>query len=197
MQKGFDIFLIGVGGQGIGLLSEVLMRASDYAGMSVRAVDTHGLAQRGGIVSSHIRIGDRAYSPLIMERSADMVIALERNEALRGVNEYLRNGGLLVYYDTLWQPLSVRLGKDSYVTGEKISSECQRRNIRDVRVFKDNLPDARMQNVALLGTVAGNNMVPGINLKDYENAISDLLDGNTLMKNLELFHSLLNISVKT
>ncbi|MCU0237509.1 MAG: 2-oxoacid:acceptor oxidoreductase family protein, partial [Acidobacteria bacterium] len=48
----FDIFVIGVGGQGIGLLSETLVRAADHAGMPVKGVDTHGLAQRGGIVAS-------------------------------------------------------------------------------------------------------------------------------------------------
>ena len=53
-----NIYLIGVGGQGIGLLSEVLIRAADHAGFGVTGVDTHGLAQRGGIVVSQIKIGD-------------------------------------------------------------------------------------------------------------------------------------------
>jgi len=57
--------MIGVGGQGIGLLSEVLLRAVDYAGLRVKAVDTHGLAQRGGVVVSNLRMGDNVFSPLI------------------------------------------------------------------------------------------------------------------------------------
>ena len=65
MENPFNIFLIGVGGQGIGLVSEVIARAADVAGIAVHGADTHGLAQRGGSVSSFIRLGDKAYSPMI------------------------------------------------------------------------------------------------------------------------------------
>ncbi|MBW2177096.1 MAG: 2-oxoacid:acceptor oxidoreductase family protein, partial [Deltaproteobacteria bacterium] len=47
------------------MLSEILIRAADYAGHRVKAVDTHGLAQRGGTVVSHLRLGDRVYSPMV------------------------------------------------------------------------------------------------------------------------------------
>lgn len=99
-----NIYMIGVGGQGIGLLSETLIRAADYAGLKVRGVDTHGLAQRGGTVQSHLRIGEGIYSSLIQKGRADIVIGLERNEALRGMETYLKEGGTLIYYDTSWQP---------------------------------------------------------------------------------------------
>jgi indolepyruvate ferredoxin oxidoreductase, beta subunit len=79
----FQIYLIGVGGQGIGLLSETILRAIDHAGIPVKSVDTHGLAQRGGTVSSHIRLGEQIYSPLIREGSADFFLALEILEAYR------------------------------------------------------------------------------------------------------------------
>ena len=60
----FNVFMIGVGGQGIGLLSEVLIRAADRAGHRVKGVDTHGLAQRGGPVISHLRLGDEVDNSL-------------------------------------------------------------------------------------------------------------------------------------
>ncbi len=120
-----DIYLIGVGGQGIGLLSETLVRAADRAGLAVKGVDTHGLAQRGGMVASHVRIGAGAHSPLVMAGQADMVVALERHEALRGVNLYLRDGGTLVYYDSVWQPLNVRLKKDKALDVAVITGECR------------------------------------------------------------------------
>ena len=104
----FNIYLTGVGGQGIGLLSEILLRSADHAGLKVKAVDTHGLAQRGGIVISHLRIGEKVFSPLIFRNQADLVVALERNEALRGLNAALKDNGTLIYYDTSWQPLEVR-----------------------------------------------------------------------------------------
>jgi indolepyruvate ferredoxin oxidoreductase beta subunit len=69
-----NIYLAGVGGQGIGLLSEILLRAADHAGLNVIGVDTHGLAQRGGIVISLIKFDENVYSPLIGENQADLVV---------------------------------------------------------------------------------------------------------------------------
>ena len=68
----FNIYLCGVGGQGIGLLCEILLRAADHAGLVARAVDTHGLAQRGGTVISHIRLGEAVFSPLIGDGQAHL-----------------------------------------------------------------------------------------------------------------------------
>ncbi len=56
-MRAFNIYITGVGGQGIGLLSQALLRAVDHAGINAIAVDTHGLAQRGGVVVSRIRCG--------------------------------------------------------------------------------------------------------------------------------------------
>ena len=97
----FNIYLAGVGGQGIGLLSEIILRAGDHAGLTVKGVDTHGLAQRGGIVKSQIRIGRHVHSPLIPEGEADIVLALERHEALLAMNLALKNNGTLVYYNAV------------------------------------------------------------------------------------------------
>ena len=65
----FNIHLCGVGGQGIGLLSEIILRAADHAGHAAKAVDTHGLAQRGGIVVSQIRLGASG-APRAIQRGA-------------------------------------------------------------------------------------------------------------------------------
>ncbi|MDH3576024.1 MAG: 2-oxoacid:acceptor oxidoreductase family protein, partial [Desulfobacteraceae bacterium] len=97
-MKAFNIYLAGVGGQGIGLLSEILLRGADHAGLKVKGVDTHGLAQRGGVVVSQLRLGSRVYSPLIFQNEADLVVALEHHEALRGTNAALKDGGTLIYY---------------------------------------------------------------------------------------------------
>jgi Pyruvate/2-oxoacid:ferredoxin oxidoreductase gamma subunit len=91
----FNIYLAGVGGQGIGLLSEIILRAADHAGHVVKAVDTHGLAQRGGIVVSQIRLGRYVHAPLIASNTADLVISLERHEALRALNHAAKDGGTL------------------------------------------------------------------------------------------------------
>jgi indolepyruvate ferredoxin oxidoreductase, beta subunit len=186
-KEKFDIYIIGVGGQGVGLLSETLIRGADYAGLPVKGVDTHGLAQRGGMVVSHVRIGAGAHSPLVMAGQAEMVVALERHEALRGMNLYLRDSGTLVYYDTSWQPLSVRLKKDKALDPAVIARECQARNIREVRVFQAGLADPRMQNVAVLAEICRQKLIPGVNAGHVEAALNDLLAGPTLEKNLALF----------
>ncbi len=187
MQQSFNIHLTGVGGQGIGLTSEVILRAADHAGHRVKGVDTHGLAQRGGIVISQIRLGTAVFSPLIPAGRADLVIGLERHEALRGLNTQLRDGGVLIYYNTVWQPLEVRLNSAPEVSPEIISAECARRSIRELAVFDETLPDARMQNMVVLGLTAKQQLIPGLESAHYEQAMEDLMDGSMLEKNLALF----------
>ena len=182
-----NIHLIGVGGQGIGLLSEVLIRTADHAGIKATGVDTHGLAQRGGVVISQIRLGENSYSPLINKEDADLVIALERHEALRGLNDYLKDNGTLIYYDAVWQPLEVRLNKAKEIKEEVIREQCKKRNIRLFKVIKDDLEDARMQNVVLLANIHKNKLIPGIEKEHYVEAMKDLMGGTMLEKNKMLF----------
>ena len=183
----FNIYLAGVGGQGIGLLSEVILRAGDHAGLPVKGVDTHGLAQRGGIVKSQIRIGRNVHSPLIPEGEADLVLALERHEALRALNLALKDGGTLVYYNAVWQPLDVRLGRSDEVGADRLEEEARLRNISAFEVFDPILTDARMQNMVMLAVVAGNDLVPGVERDDYRQAMEDLMTGTMLYRNQALF----------
>ena len=186
-NKVTNILMAGVGGQGIGLLSEILLRGADHAGLKVKGVDTHGLAQRGGVVVSQLRLGSRVYSPLIFQNEADLVVALEHHEALRGTNAALRDGGTLIYYNTAWQPLEVRLNLAEPVGGALISKECQKRNIREISVFKADLKDARMQNIVLLANIDKYSLIPGIKKEHYIQAMDDLLQGRLLETNIELF----------
>ena len=186
-MKQFSIYMIGVGGQGIGLLSEVLIRAADHAGMNVKGVDTHGLAQRGGIVVSRLKIGPEIHSPLIPQNGADLVISLERHEALRGLNTALKDGGTLVYYNTVWQPLEVRLNRAVEVSGESIREQCRKRNIKELKIFKADLKDARMQNIVVMANIDKLHLIPGIQTEHYRQAMEDLLSGPVLENNLKLF----------
>ena len=188
-MESFSIHLTGVGGQGIGLLSELLLRAADHAGHPVKGVDTHGLAQRGGIVVSQIRLGTRVHAPLVPAGGADLVVALERHEALRGMNGFLKDGGTLAWYDTCWQPLDVRLGAAPEVTEEAIRRECERRRVRPVRVYRRELADPRMQNVALLAAIDHHGLVPGVMTEHYRRAMDDLMAGAMLEANLAFFEA--------
>lgn len=183
----FNIYLCGVGGQGIGLLCEILLRAADYAGYAAKAVDTHGLAQRGGVVVSHVRLGMMLHSPMIPERSADLVVGLERHEALRGLETALRDGGTLIYYDTVLQPLGVRLGTDTEVSRNDLEQACQGRGVTLHRVESPHLVDPRMQNIAVLARIDQLQLVPEVTTGHYLRAMDDLLAGAMLEANLQLF----------
>ncbi|MDF1593267.1 MAG: 2-oxoacid:acceptor oxidoreductase family protein [Desulfobacterales bacterium] len=186
-MKPFNIYLTGVGGQGIGLLSEVLLRAGDHAGLPVKGVDTHGLAQRGGIVVSRLRFGAGVYSPLIPAGEADLVVALERHEALRGVNTALKDGGTLIYYDTVWQPLEVRLKKAPPVDENTVAETCRKRDIREISVFRPDLKESLMQNIVVLAHISGESLIPGVTTAHYKTAMADLMSGAMLAKNMALF----------
>jgi len=185
----FNIYLAGVGGQGIGLLSEIILRAGDHAGLPVKGVDTHGLAQRGGIVKSQIRMGKEAHAPLIAERNADLVVALERHEALRAMNIALKDRGTLIYYNAVWQPLDVRLGRDPEISVQMLEDAAQAREIKAIQVYDPDLPDARMQNIVLLAVIAQGELVPGVRVEDYTRAMDDLMAGRMLATNRNVFDS--------
>ena len=185
-MKAFNIYLSGVGGQGIGLISEIILRAADHAGLNALGVDTHGLAQRGGIVSSHIRIGENIHSPLVSKHSANLVISLERHEALRAAADYLAAAGTLVYYDTSWQPLPVRLKKAAEIKVEQIEEFCRKGSFKLYAVHHADLPDPRMQNIALLAGICKNALVSGLNADNYRAAMHDLMGGRMLQGNLDL-----------
>lgn len=189
-MNSFNIYLCGVGGQGIGLLAEILLRGADYAGLQAKAVDTHGLAQRGGIVVSHLRLGERVHSPMVSAGEADLVIALERHEALRGAETALRDGGTLIYYNTVLQPLGVRMGRDVEISEDFLQNHCSPRDIMVHKVENTGIIEPRMQNIAVLAHISKKNLVPHVKKEHLEKAMNDLMAGNMLKSNVELFNTM-------
>ena len=185
-MKHFNIFIIGVGGQGIGLLSETIARAADYSGFPSYGTDTHGLAQRGGTVTSHIRIGTEAHSAIIQRNRADMVIGLERHEALRGMNDYLKDDGVLVFYNVSLQPLTVRLGQAISTPTSTIYEEAKKRNIKVVEVFEESLSSEKLQNIAVMANIAKLELIPDISKENFLKALNDLMKGSLLEMNQSL-----------
>lgn len=119
-----DILLAGVGGQGTVLAAKVLAQAAQSKGWQVRTAETIGMAQRGGNVTSHVRMGsngEEVYSPLITPGTADMVIALEPGEAARAL-PYLAPGGVLVTATTAIQPVTAALASQPYRAGDVVAA---------------------------------------------------------------------------
>ena len=111
-----NVLLSGVGGQGTVLAAKVLAQAAQDKGWQVRTAETIGMAQRGGNVVSHVRMGDageEVFAPLLAEGTADLVIAFEPAEAAR-VLPFLAPDGLLVTATTAIQPVTAALSDKPY-----------------------------------------------------------------------------------
>ncbi len=96
MSEVFNVLLVGVGGQGVVLASDVLTSAAMLAGHDAKKSEIHGMSQRGGPVFAHVRFGERVHSPVIPKGSADILIGLERMELLRWA-PWARRGAAAVY----------------------------------------------------------------------------------------------------
>jgi indolepyruvate ferredoxin oxidoreductase beta subunit len=114
------LLVTGVGGQGVVLASDIIAEAAMASGYDVKKTDTLGMAQRGGSVVSHVRIGSKVRSPLLGEGTADVLLAFEKLEAARWVN-YLRPGAAVIVNQQAQPPLSVNLGYERYPTDEEVS----------------------------------------------------------------------------
>ena len=119
-----NILLTGVGGQGTVLAAKVLAQAALEKDWKVRTAETIGMAQRGGNVVSHVRIGNKGeqvHAPLVSRGTADLVIAFEPAEAAR-VLPYLAPEGTLVFATTAIQPVTAALSKDPYRASDVVAN---------------------------------------------------------------------------
>ena len=190
-MRDLNIYLTGVGGQGIGLLSRVLTEACLKAGYDIKSVDTHGLAQRGGTVISQIRIGQKIYSPLIPEGEADIVIGLERLEAFRAMQMLKDKDGKVLYYDSQYQPIDVRLNEHHYPSKKELQEYGDKKKCEIKAVKNDDLPDTRMQNIVLLAEIAKLGWIENVDAQKIKNVMKDVLPAKIRKMNLELFDDLI------
>ena len=127
-----NVLLTGVGGQGTVLAAKVLAQAAQAKGWQVRTAETIGMAQRGGSVVSHVRMGDdgeEVIAPLVAKGTADMIIAFEPAEAAR-VLPYLAPDGVMVSATTSIQPITAALSTEPYLAKATVASLEKRLNVR-------------------------------------------------------------------
>lgn len=108
-----NILIVGVGGQGTLLTSKVLGKYAELKGFDCKLSEVHGMAQRGGSVVTHVRFGDKVFSPIIWEGGADIILAFEKLEAYR-YQSYLKEDGVIVVNDMEIYPMPVISGADIY-----------------------------------------------------------------------------------
>jgi len=150
-----NILVAGVGGQGVILASDIMSEVFMEAGYDVKKSEVHGMAMRGGIVTSHFRFGKKVYSPLIKQGEVDILFAFEQLEGLRWVN-HLRPDGKIVMNDHKINPPAVNLGEMEY---PKAIPEMIRSKIKNFYLVKGTeialqLGDVRAANVVLLGGIS-------------------------------------------
>lgn len=147
-----NVFICGVGGQGILLASEILATVALERGLDVKKSEVHGMAQRGGSVVSHVRFGRKVYSPVIAEGEADVLVSFEKMEALRWIHYLRKDGKLVVNAQEI-----IPSGLDSYPAG--IEGEIRERVLDAVFVDALGLAreagNARAVNTVMLGAFAG------------------------------------------
>ena len=115
-----NILICGVGGQGTVLAAKVISQAAVSTGQKVVSAETIGMAQRGGSVTSHVRIGDEVFSPLIPNGQADLIIAFEASEAVRNI-DFLKKNGTVVVNTKIVQPTTASLTGKIFAADEMLS----------------------------------------------------------------------------
>ena len=153
-MKKFDLLVTGVGGQGVILASNIIGEVALAAGYDVKKTDTLGMAQRGGSVVSHVRLGRGVYSPLIKADEVDIMVAFEKLEAARW-SHYLRPGAVAIVNNHAQFPLSVNLEDERYPDDGEIVGILRRSTERiyliDGTSRVEALGNPRTLNVFLLG----------------------------------------------
>ena len=150
-----NIVLCGVGGQGILKASDIVSEAAMLVGHDVKKSEVHGMAQRGGSVISQVRFGEKIFSPVISQGSADFIVAFERLEALRYL-DYLKAGGKVLVNDQAIVPLTVFSGEVEYP--DDIVEQCRARGAEVLPIdgidIAEGLKNSRVLNVVMLGMLS-------------------------------------------
>jgi len=149
-----SILLVGVGGQGTILAGKILTTGLLSAGYDVKMSEIHGMSQRGGSVSTHVRYGDRVHSAVIEKGGADVLISFEQMEAMRWLS-YLKPGGRAVINSQVILPQSVLTGQRAYPDGilENISAKVET-TVLNATDEAAKIGNPRGQNILLVGTAA-------------------------------------------
>ena len=162
-----NCLLCGVGGQGTVLAAKILAEAAINKGEEVKTTETIGMAQRGGSVVSHVRIGQDIHSPLIPERSADVIIGFEPAEVVRNLN-YLSKDGIIVVNPKAVKPVTASLTGSSYNGTEMIDylkEKYEHVLIVDTDAIIKKCGTEKVMNIALLGAAVEKGAL-GITLED-------------------------------
>ena len=150
-----NILVVGIGGQGVMTATEILAEAAIALGHDVKKTEVAGMAQRGGVVSSHLRFGPKVLSPQIMAGTADLLVGFESAEAMRWCH-YLKPGGLVLMNTARLVPPVVDIGLYEYPDDPlgEIKARGFQVHAFDAMAIALELGDMRLGNTVMLGAMA-------------------------------------------
>lgn len=187
-----NILLAGVGGQGTVLAAKVLAQAAQSKGWQVRTAETIGMAQRGGSVVSHVRMGSEGepvHAPLVAPGTADVIVAFEPGEACRALG-YLKPGGTVVSAVEVVQPVTAALSSAPYRSDEVVAgleaalnASGAKLELVDAAPILDELGNRRALNTVLLAATVASGAVP-LSTAELKEAIAACVKSRFVEMNL-------------
>lgn len=186
-----SLLLVGVGGQGTILVSRILSEGLVNEGYDVKMSEIHGMAQRGGSVTTQIKFGEKVHSPSINVGEADVLVAFEKVEAARHITQ-LKKGGTLIVNDEEMYPLPVLAGLEEYPMGviEELNDKIENIKVINARHIAEELGETRAQNIVMLGTTV---KALGIENIDWIKLIKENLPNRVHEVNVKAFEQGLNL----
>lgn len=184
-NKVINILIVGVGGQGVLLASEVLSEMAMLSDLDVKKSEVHGMSQRGGVVSSHVKIGPKVYSPIIPYGQADILISFEQAEALRAV-DWINKDAMVATSTTRLVPPIATSGKFQYPDDPVAELKAKANNViaLDADKIARDLGNPRLVNILLLGVISTH---LDFKLENWEEAIRRRVKAKFVDLNLKAF----------
>jgi indolepyruvate ferredoxin oxidoreductase beta subunit len=181
-----NVMFVGVGGQGTVLITAILAQGLVAAGFDVKMSEIHGMAQRGGSVSSQVRFGDVVYSPIISKGGADVLLSLETMEALRWL-EFVKPSGKVIVNDHEIASVPILMGQRDYPRGviDILKSKVDTTSISALDIANE-IGDPRVANLVLFGALVE---TLGLTRIDWETVIAASVKAAYLEHNLDAYRA--------
>ena len=175
-MKTVNVSLVGVGGQGIILTADILAKTAAIAGYDVKKSEIHGMAQRGGSVTSQVRFGKEVASPIIQEGTADILVSFDKLEAVRNAGIVAKDGIALVN-DLFLVPVTVSSGQQTMIPDldGTLRKACKKLVLVDaMKISSEDVGNARTMNMVLAGALS--KFCP-FKEEDWLKAMAEMLSG--------------------
>ena len=158
-----NIEIVGVGGQGILLSSQVIGKAALDKGLDVYMSEVHGMAQRGGVVVTTVKLGDKVYSPLVGDGDADVILGFEPVESYRALKKASKDTWIVTNTSTI-VPFTVSVGKEEYPSVDDLFDSLDRATERLVKLDAEKLAKEAgasiTQNIVMIGGLTATETLP-------------------------------------